>query len=108
MSKKLPKFLICSNPMVDNSLFILHSQKPKFIAQVIPTNHVELLDIQKIYDYGCQTKFNNQLFAIVIIEWLDTAYLQERQTVAGGLMSRMGDWFFNYLKFLKENGKNID
>ena len=98
MKNKLPKFLIAANEQaMPETLFILHTREPKFLAKVIPTDALELLAIQKYYPFGVQTRFNGQLFAIVVLEFYDDAEIDEKATGSGGLMSRMGDWFYNYL-----------
>lgn len=118
-NKKLPKFLICNNQMVNTDLYILHTQKPRFLAKVIPTNQLELLDLQKQisvkvgelnYFIGCQTRYNNQLYYIGVVEFYydDKIELPEIDVNAigsGGLMSRMGDWFYSYLKCIENDSK---
>ena len=111
---KLPKFLIAKNELASlasDDIFIVHTQEPKFIAKVVKTNAVELLELQqktfvnykgKNYNIGAQTMVKGQLYAIFVVEFLSEPDLSEiDKTGSGGLMSRMGDWFHNYIKITK-------
>lgn len=108
---KLPKFLIAKNEMASVDTFVVHTQEPKFIAKVVKTNVVELLELQektfvnykgKNYNIGSQTMVNGQLYAIFVVEfWSEPDLSEIDKTGSGGLMSRMGDWFHNYMKITK-------
>jgi hypothetical protein len=43
----LPKFLAATNEMINNEQYIIHTQKPQFVALVKKTDAFELLDLQK-------------------------------------------------------------
>jgi len=114
---KLPLFLISVNPMVDpDTIYVLHTRHPRFIAKVIPTTPTELLHLQKSipvkingqdYFIGTQTTFNNQLFAIVVLDFYDTPEIDTDAVGTGVLMSRLGDWFYSYLKNKNMNSNQI-
>jgi hypothetical protein len=77
-NKKLPKFLICTNPMVGDSTYILHTQTPRFIAEV---NGQDILVIQ------------------------DIDYMMPNAPELAKIMSRMGDWYVSYLKFKRDGNR---
>lgn len=107
--KKLPKFLLCHNVQAaPASMWVLHTQSPRFIAEVLLTNHVELLELQKTegfvyksqhFSMGAQTQVDGQLYAIIVREILDDLNIKIVDGIgSGGIMSRMGDWFHSYMK----------
>jgi hypothetical protein len=86
MSKqdKSPAFLICSNPMADEThgdrLFITHTRHPVMIAQVIDG------EFKPIY-----------IDPTFCIEHDETVYKEK----IAGVMKRMADWFNAYLKWME-------
>ena len=110
--KKLPKFLICKNePAEPNGLFVLHTQKPLFLARAIKTDSLNLLELQKQnsctvrgvqYNIGVQTRVNEQLWALFVIRFFNIEETSPEIDIeavgSGGLMSRLGDWFHSYIK----------
>lgn len=69
------KFLIASNPIVnDGRVFIIHTQDPVIIAEVIDNN----------------------------IEGKYIGETNLESTKIAGIMRRMGDWYINYLNWKKE------
>lgn len=104
--------MICHNhKAAPESLWVLHTQSPRFLAEVIPTNHVELLELQQseFVDYqgrrfrlGAQTTVDGQMFALIVRLIMDSVPIEVVDSVGtGGLMSRMGDWFHAYMKDTK-------
>lgn len=107
--KKMPKFLLCHNvKAAPASVWVLHTQSPRFIAEVLPTNHLELLELQKSegfvykserFNMGAQTQVDGQLYAIIVREIFDDLDIEIVDGIgSGGIMSRMGDWFHSYMK----------
>jgi hypothetical protein len=53
---------------------------------------------------GAQKRFDGQLYGLFVIEFLSKPDLSKiDKSGSGSLMSRMGDWWFAYLKFKKQN-----
>lgn len=78
--RRLPKFIIGTNPMIDsNMVYILHTQKPRFVAVV---------------EYGC----------IEVIEDIDDmySYYNQNEEKVSGLLKRTKEWY----KAVKINAKN--
>lgn len=107
MKNKLPKFLICKNELLDETTYILHTRQPAFLAKVIPTNEIEMLDVQRQisvqvgelnYFIGAKTRVNGQLYWLAVVKFYEIPEIDINAIGTGGLMSRMGDWFFSYLK----------
>ena len=109
MASKLPKFLLCENPMLtggyDGRLFILHSREPYLLAEVFHFENIsdekrmeverQLATIAGRLDYGKETIF---LSAV----WLVPGKLAEKPAqdyanTLAGIMRRMADWYRAYL-----------
>jgi len=106
---KLPRFLIAQNEQTDpNSQYVVHTQEPAFIAKIVRTNSLELLDLQKKFpitvngvkydSIGTQTRVGDQLWAAFVIEFFQDPDMEAEAQGSGGLMSRLGDWMHNYIK----------
>lgn len=76
----LPKFLLMENPLESERVFIYHSQKPRFIAEV------DEPDIQ-------------------VIEWIDQPDLTDPDTSLSlaKLMRKTGDWYNEYTDWEDRN-----
>lgn len=61
--------MICENPMSDDRIYILHTQEPRFLAEVDEPD-------------------------IEVIEWYDDPPADPDRLA--GLMRRMGDWYRAY------------
>lgn len=72
---KLPKFLVAQNEQVSNEVYVIHTQTPRFIAKVEGNDINIVLEIDSI-----------------ILNSVELA----------GIMRRMGDWWYSYLKFKKQ------
>jgi hypothetical protein len=110
---KLPKFLVCKNPMAEpDGLYILHTRPPQFIAKAIKTDSLTLLELQKStfctinevqYNIGVQTRVNGQLWALFVLEfYCNEVEINPNEIGSGGLMSRLGDWFHAYIKYVEK------
>lgn len=91
MSKKkadCPRFMIAVNPMAEHGeVYVYHSQQPRFLAKFVrdrPSSHFEIIDdIDDMIKY-----FNN-----------------DDKKIAG-LLRRLGDWYYSYKIWGKENFNN--
>jgi len=107
---KLPKFLTTHNPLLgNNTIYVIHTQSPAFIAEALLVDSVQLLSLQKEkfftfnnkkYSLGTQTRVNGQLWALFVVRFFDDPenHVSSREIGSGGLMPRMGDWFHAYMK----------
>jgi hypothetical protein len=98
MKNKPPKFLICRNKLATDKVFVLHTQEPKFLAEIRKTNAMELLELQKEFPIGVQTRVDKQLWVALVLEFYDQPEVDTQATGSGGLMSRLGDWLHTYIK----------
>lgn len=100
--------MVCKNQLAEpEGIFVLHTRTPKFIARAVKTDSLTLLELQKqhncivngiTYNIGAQTRVNDQLWALFVIDLYDSIDIDLNAIGSGGLMSRMGDWFHAYLK----------
>ena len=101
---KLPRFLIAHNVAADpDGLFLVHTQFPKFIGRVWPVKG-EIIRINELcqqygIECGCRTDRlpSGEYYLMGVIMKLDEIPLDESLPK---LMSRTGDWLFNYFKNL--------
>lgn len=105
---KLPKFLVAQNEQTaPGEVFVLHTQEPAFVAKIVQTNAIELLELQKKFpitvkgikydSIGTQTRVKDQLWAAFVIEFFQEPDIDAEAQGTGGLMSRLGDWLHNYI-----------
>lgn len=108
---KYPKFLECINPNSDNEdeVYIVHTQHPRFIAELFITNDEnEMMKFEKHFNVGGRTNHKNYTASIGVVEFWDTPMnadksSQELADDLAKLMRRCGDWYFNALKEIAEN-----
>ena len=108
---QLPKFMIAHNVAAEpNAIYVVHTQYPAFIAQAIPrTGDIEdVTMLYKQYPIATRTKRIDGIWYIVaVIKWYDIYPDANQNDVdrIAKLMSRIGDWFFNYIKTLPNENK---
>jgi hypothetical protein len=112
--KKLPKYLITSNYLVSDRIYMVHTQLPKFIGEVLKFNskpeferwQIGAIDklTCKINDFeafvGTHTTKGKEIIAMYVIEFLDDPSENDLplkgEIMKGGLMARTGDWLYTY------------
>lgn len=83
---KFSRFMIAQNPMAEpGAEYVLHTQKPRFLAKKLVDNPVTDFDVIDDID-NIAAFYNHDLIK------------------AAGLMRRLGDWYLSYCKF-KERTK---
>lgn len=101
-SQKISKFMICENPILnDNRVFILHTREPLIIAEAFhfdENNEKDWLKCKDSFNVGASVDYPNELICLgaVIFESNDVDTL-------ANIMRRMGDWYYNYLKWEDKN-----
>lgn len=109
---KYPKFLECVNPNGDpDDLYILHTQHPKFIAQLlISDDESEIMNFQKHFTVGGKTDYKDLSAVIGVIEFWDeiksTGDFQKDADNLANLLRRCADWYHLTLKDIVENEDN--
>lgn len=104
MKNNPPKFLIAHNVAASENLYLIHTQEPRFIGIIIPIlDEVKTVDvIMKEYGFtaGCRTNRlpSGEFYIMGVIEFYDNLQYPDK---IPKLMSRAGDWLFNYMKNLK-------
>lgn len=95
------KFLIAENPMVDDHrVFIIHTRDPLIIAE---TFHFALAEEKKWqaykaqYEVGVSVDYPGELICIGALKVLPSPDFNLKELPK--VMSRMGDWYYAYLKF---------
>lgn len=97
---KLPKFLLCENPIADKSdgrIFILHTKFPKLIAEVF---HLEIedeksqMECKQAFATGASLEYGTEYIVFGAI-WIEQ-HAEDVDKLAG-LMRRMADWYEAYL-----------
>lgn len=103
-AEKLPKFLFCQNVLASDRDYIIHTREPMFIAEIAVFNDEQMFfQFQKSIEIGARTEFNDRMyvvFPVKIISDIEYKSAQEKADKWAKLMSRTGDWLFNYLKNL--------
>ncbi len=101
MKNKPPKFLIAHNVAASEYLYLIHTQQPRFIGIVIPSKGeiVTVDELCKIYEQGARTNRlpSGEYYLMGVIEFYDPV---PDPAKLPKLMSRAGDWLFNYMKNL--------
>lgn len=105
---KASKFLIAENPIVnDGRVFIVHLRDPVIIAEAFHfgLNESEWMRCKSHFDVGASVDYPGEyvfLGAVFIapFPWTDP---QNQADKLAKIMSRMGDWYYRYLKFEDEN-----
>lgn len=93
----LPKFILSYDRNYACE-YIIHTQKPAFIAKVYPkSGHMETVnDLIHKYPFGTRTnRINGTYYLIPVIRFFEDAEDPERLPK---LMSRMGDWYYSVAK----------
>lgn len=106
--KTLPKFLIAHNMAAHpDGLYLIHTQYPRFIGRIWP----EQGDLVRIGNILAESKIENscrtnriptgEYYFMEVIDVIDDepGYHWEK------LMSRAGDWMFNYFKNMYHDKK---
>ena len=106
---KTSKFLIAENPIVnDGRVFIVHFRDPVIIAEA---HHFEMdqekdyMNLKSQFDIGATVDYPGELIFVGAVflaplPWKDS---QEKADNLAKIMSRMGDWYHNYLKWEDNN-----
>jgi hypothetical protein len=104
---KSAKFLIAENPVVDDGrVFIVHLRDPVIIAEAFhfdEDQESEWMEVKRQFTTGASVDYPGELIFLGGVfcaplpkEWT-TAQLQADKLAK--IMSRMGDWYYNYLKW---------
>lgn len=83
---------------VDDREFILHTQMPRFLAEVMPQKgEIQLVnELAERFIYGARTnRIGDTYYIISIIEIFDEDFDPSEMPK---LMSRMGDWYYSVIK----------
>jgi hypothetical protein len=101
MKTNTPRFLITHNVAADPSgIYLIHTRYPRFIGRVWPEEG-DIIRIGDIFEKnhiakGCRTNrlHSGEYYFMEVIDVIDDdpGYQWEK------LMSRSGDWLFNYFK----------
>jgi hypothetical protein len=96
---KSAKFLIAENPIVnDGRVFIIHNREPIIIAEAFhfeEAQEAEWMEVRRQFSIGATVDYPGELIA------LGATFCAPNDLSADKLakiMSRMGDWYHNYLK----------
>ncbi len=82
-----PRFLIAFNPLAEQGVkYVIHTQKPRFVARYTPGAPLSDFEIVDDID-GMYAFFSNDVNKVA------------------GLMRRLGDWMYAYLKWEAENDR---
>lgn len=95
--KRLPKFLEADNPNDPDGLtFIIHTQPPRFAAQVIICQGEEYMEIQRHFAAYGRTDYGDYSAVIGIVEMWDslpTGTPQDQADLLAKIMRRCADWY---------------
>lgn len=110
---KASEFLIAENPIVnDGRIFVLHLREPVIIAEAFHfdlSQESEWMNCKSNYTLGSSVNYPGELIflggtfcAPLPATWSTS---QEQADKLAKIMSSMGDWYHNYLKF--EDGRAL-
>lgn len=107
---KASKFLIAENPVVnDGRVFIVHMRDPVIIAEAFHFDldqESEWMHCKSHFDFGASVDYPGELIFLggVFRSILPPAWAtaQDQADKLAKIMSRMGDWYHNYLKWEDE------
>lgn len=107
---KASKFLIAENPIVDDGrVFIVHMRDPVIIAEAFHFDidqEAEWMKCKSNFEFGATVDYPGELiflggiFCAPLPESWSTLQMQADKLAK--IMSRMGDWYYNYLKWEDE------
>lgn len=101
---KTAKFIISINPIVDDGrIFITHLREPVIIAEAFHFDldeEGEYMKCKSQFSVGASVDYPDELITIgaiyvAPIKWEG----QEAADKLAKIMSRMGDWYYSYLKW---------
>lgn len=102
MKIKLPKFLLCQNPIAEKSvgrIFILHTREPVLLAEVFrfdSEDEIKQMECKKLYTVGASLDFPPDYFVFGAV-WIEKILSEKDSEGLPGLMRRMADWYEAYL-----------
>lgn len=101
---KVSKFLIAENPVVDDGrVFVVHMRDPVIIAEAFhfdEDQEREWMACKARFEIGATVDYPGEL---IVLGAVFVAEGKEYEKI----MNRMGDWYYNYLKWEDEQIKNI-
>jgi hypothetical protein len=100
--QELPKFIL-SYDRDYACEYIIHTQKPAFIAKVHPKSGQLMLTNELIHKYPIGTRtnrINGIYYLIPVIRFFEEPEDHEQ---IPKIMSRMGDWYYSLIKEKSEN-----
>lgn len=102
---KVAKFLIAENPIVnDGRVFIVHMRDPVIIAEAFHfdlSQEKEWMDCKSKFAVGASVNYPGELIVLGAI------FMSAQSNDLPKIMSRMGDWYYNYLKWEDEKAKEV-
>jgi hypothetical protein len=108
--KKLPKFQVQFNPMVDASQkFIFHTRSPEMLIRVLLIDDLtkeQDEDIRARYPLGTFNKVPGTRYILIIEKFYNEIDTEEKKADLAGVLKRAADWWVAYLKF--EERKKTD
>lgn len=107
---KASKFLIAENPIVnDGRVFIVHLRDPVIIAEAFHFDmhqEKEWMECKSQFKIGASVDYPGELISIGAVYVANDKisesfklYTQKESDNLAKIMSRMGDWYYNYLKW---------
>jgi hypothetical protein len=104
---KSAKFLIAENPIVDDGrVFVIHLRDPVIIAEAFhfhEDQESEWMRCKSDFNAGASVDYPGELIFLGVVfcaplpkEWTAA---QDQADKLAKIMSRMGDWYHNYLKW---------
>ena len=110
---KAAKFLIAENPQVDDGrVFIVHFRDPVIIAEAYHfefDQEEEYMYYRSQFDFSATVDYPGELIVLGGVFFAPLPW-KDQQEIADNLskiMSRMGDWYHNYLKWEDNENQQI-
>lgn len=97
---KSAKFLIAENPIVNDSrIFVIHMRDPLIVAEAFHyglDQEAQWMDCKRKFSTAASVDYPGELIVLGVVYCAPTELSADK---LAKIMSRMGDWYYNYLRW---------
>lgn len=106
---KLPRFMVCENPISESGEYILHCREPKMLIKVFNLTNTSIEErkdwVKQIPVYGA-CEIGSVLYYLVPVEQYTNFFGENKEEVnqnLSSLMKRCADWWKSYVIWEENN-----
>lgn len=110
---KLPRFMLCENPIEKSGEFILHNEEPKMLIQVLELTYFSIEErdqILKNVKVGSSIEIDNELYYFIpihIYSEIKKKSVIELNNILINVMTDCADWFEEYIIWIENQMNNV-